>query len=456
MAAEPCTLRAKQSHVLQVVDDMEHKLTATVIRTSAVGGPRGPSSIARWSHTCERVPVARDGRAQLVLWGGYGDRGDAGRPGAMSRLPELRTTPVPPASNSDPVEFSRADAAGKAPKARQHHTAAYIGGGVDALCVFGGRTNPARVLNDTWLLRRRAGEWEWICVKTSGEVPSPRYRHTAVAIGDTRMLVWGGRDADGKCSASDVYWVLNVESGMWSRRPATGAVPAPRHSHTSVSFDSGRLVAIYGGYHEDGHFRGPSPRDTRVYVLDTATDTWRSAPASGNPPPPLFSHTATMIFGRFMLVLGASHCVPEALWRRGSDQSGPTSYESDSYWNLSTIGMNNILSVWDVKRMVWSLPVLSLAPGEAGAGAKGGAAVAHLGSRLWMQHTATRLDADEAKVQRVLVAGGGGNCYFFGPHYNPTAVLRCRVLERSSGKGPTLAIEMQLHSSLSAHLKRRS
>ena len=128
---------------------------------------------------------------------------------------------------------------------------------------------------------------------------------TAVAIGDTRMLVWGGRDADGKCSASDVYWVLNVESGMWSRRPATGAVPAPRHSHTAVSFDSGRLVAIYGGYHEDGHFRGRSLRDECM--------SWTPRPIHGVVPASgallrLFSHTATMIFGRFMLVLGVTLC----------------------------------------------------------------------------------------------------------------------------------------------------
>eukprot|EP00962_Isochrysis_galbana_P049553 scaffold21051_cov111-Isochrysis_galbana.AAC.5 len=118
-----------------------------------------------------------------------------------------------------------------------------------------------------------------------GDVPSPRWRHTATLLPEDRgILVFGGL-YKGK-RYNDVH-VFNVEKKEWILKECSGTPPHPRSHHTSslVSFPAeppaegedgdGKpkedKLYVFGGYGGAG-----SARDffSDIHVLDLLTWTW--------------------------------------------------------------------------------------------------------------------------------------------------------------------------------------
>lgn len=58
------------------------------------------------------------------------------------------------------------------------HSAVLFG---DCLVIFGGRRSPAQPLADVWALDLITHTWQ--CIACKGDLPTARYRHTAVALG---------------------------------------------------------------------------------------------------------------------------------------------------------------------------------------------------------------------------------------------------------------------------------
>jgi hypothetical protein len=80
------------------------------------------------------------------------------------------------------------------------------------LFLFGGRTS-GRTRNDLYMISTR--DFSMALVKTSGDVPSPRYGHRAVLTSTNTLLIWGGRTDLSKQTAQkqrndDSFYLLNL------------------------------------------------------------------------------------------------------------------------------------------------------------------------------------------------------------------------------------------------------
>lgn len=135
----------------------------------------------------------------------------------------------------------------------------------DKLYVFGGRilsrSRPAPLTSDLYELDLISRHWTKL--ETGGDVPPPRYFHSMCALGDTKMVCYGGMspasNTNQTASAadqqqqqqqpevsvmSDIY-IYDVESRKWTYLPAQDA-PQGRYAHcacilpSAASFSSTR------------------------------------------------------------------------------------------------------------------------------------------------------------------------------------------------------------------------
>ncbi|TQN70798.1 Protein ral2 [Colletotrichum shisoi] len=120
----------------------------------------------------------------------------------------------------------------------------------DKLYVFGGRilsrSRPAPLTSDLYeldLIRRH-----WSKLETTGDIPPPRYFHSMCALGDTKMVCYGGMSPTPNQSAagpdqqpevtvmSDIY-IYDVPSRKWTYIP-TQDPPQGRYAHCACIMPS--------------------------------------------------------------------------------------------------------------------------------------------------------------------------------------------------------------------------
>jgi len=165
------------------------------------------------------------------------------------------------------------------------------------LVVFGGHyykgDSAFEYSNDVYVLDVESLTWQR--VTCSGEVPEPRYGHSAVLVG-SRMFVMGGKGSQGRLFR-DMYF-LDLIDWKWVPVNATTAGPTPRFEHATLLV--GRKIVLHGGW--DGNTRCMG--DT--WVFDTATFTWIQPRISGLPPSPRHGHTLNLLpDGRIVCFGGA-------------------------------------------------------------------------------------------------------------------------------------------------------
>jgi hypothetical protein len=74
------------------------------------------------------------------------------------------------------------------------------------LFLFGGIAH-GRIQNDLYVISTR--DFSTTLLKTSGNVPSPRFAHCAVLTSAT-LLIWGGRPEFSRQSNDDYFYLLNL------------------------------------------------------------------------------------------------------------------------------------------------------------------------------------------------------------------------------------------------------
>lgn len=93
----------------------------------------------------------------------------------------------------------------KQPISRERHTTISL---KKKIILFGGIADQKKRLNDVWIMDTSAGfeNAVWKECKMPKTYPSPRYNHSACAVSDRQIIVFGGYDGN---YLNDV-WVLTV------------------------------------------------------------------------------------------------------------------------------------------------------------------------------------------------------------------------------------------------------
>ncbi|KAG6573874.1 Protein GLUTELIN PRECURSOR ACCUMULATION 3, partial [Cucurbita argyrosperma subsp. sororia] len=191
------------------------------------------------------------------------------------------------------VKASPSDFSGTLPKPRSGHSAVNIGN--SKVVVFGGLVDK-KFLSDIAVYDIDNKLWfqpECTGNGSNDQVgPSPRAFHIAVAI-DCHMFVFGGRSGSKRMGD---FWVLDTDIWQWSELTSFGDLPSPRDFSAASSFGN-RKIVMYGGW--DG-----KKWLSDVYVLDTMSLEWTELSVAGSLPPPRCGHTATMLEKRLLVYGG--------------------------------------------------------------------------------------------------------------------------------------------------------
>ncbi|KAJ7974939.1 Kelch repeat-containing protein [Quillaja saponaria] len=161
--------------------------------------------------------------------------------------------------------------------------------------IFGGRLGGKR-LGDFWVLDTDI--WQWSELTSFGDLPSPRDFAAASAIGNQKIVMYGGWD--GKKWLSDVY-VLDTISLEWMELSVTGSLPPPRCGHTATMLE--KRLLVYGGRGGGGPIMGDLWALKGLIEEENETPGWTQLKLPGQAPSPRCGHTVTS-GGHYLLLFG--------------------------------------------------------------------------------------------------------------------------------------------------------
>ena len=156
------------------------------------------------------------------------------------------------------------------PSARSGHSITCLN---EKAIIFGGcgvEDGAAAVFNDMYMLHI-TDAYRWEKVDAMGDVPPPRWRHTATLLPDNNTIFVFGGLAKGK-RFNDTY-TFDVMRREWTLKEIAGTPPHPRSHHTAslVEFDeeedgeAEKKIFIIGGYApSDSSARGSTSAHTRA------------------------------------------------------------------------------------------------------------------------------------------------------------------------------------------------
>nr|WP_242589625.1 kelch repeat-containing protein [Corallococcus macrosporus] len=168
---------------------------------------------------------------------------------------------------------------------RTDHTAVLLGNG--KVLVSGGRNNIVGHMAKSELYDPAAGTWSSV-----SPMPLDRSGHAAVLLDNGKVLVSGGTSSTGRPAAALLF---NPATSNWS---ASGSMVSPRYQHTATMLSNGKVLAA-GGWDSSG-----LASVTELY--DPATGTWS---ATGSMVVRRDVHTATLLSNGKVLVAGGTNNV---------------------------------------------------------------------------------------------------------------------------------------------------
>lgn len=238
----------------------------------------GNLPLPRSGHTSVLV-----GKSKVVVFGGFADKKFIDDVAVYDVENKLWFTPDCTGNGSD----------GKAgPSPRAFHIAVAIDCN---MFIFGGRVGGKR-LGDFWMLDTDI--WQWSELTSYGDLPSPREFAAASAIGNQKIVMYGGWD--GKKWLSDVY-ILDTISLEWMELSVSGSVPPPRCGHTATMVE--KRLLVFGGRGGTGPIMGDLWALKGLIEQENETPGWTLLKLPGQPPSPRCGHTMTS-GGHYMLLFG--------------------------------------------------------------------------------------------------------------------------------------------------------
>lgn len=144
------------------------------------------------------------------------------------------------------------------------------------------------VITIGWPVLHGQGNWE-----TTGALNLPRFNHTATLLEDGRVLVVGGRNADGQAVATAELY--SSDTGIWTLTKSLKT--DPRSNHTATLLPDGRVLVVGGGN------RGISLYEKygSAEIFDPVTEEWT---VTGSLIQARDWHTSTLLPDGRVLVVG--------------------------------------------------------------------------------------------------------------------------------------------------------
>ncbi|CDO67125.1 protein phosphatase containing kelch-like domains, putative [Plasmodium reichenowi] len=134
--------------------------------------------------------------------------------------------------------------------------------------------------------------------KQKGDIPAPRFGHTATYIGNNKVAIFGGAIGDaGKYNITDDIYLYDLTQNKW-KKLITENTPSARAAHAAACVDEQQLV-IYGGATGGGSL---SLDD--LYILDLRKEqkyTWMTVPTKGVTPGRRYGHV--MVYSKPNLIV---------------------------------------------------------------------------------------------------------------------------------------------------------
>lgn len=139
--------------------------------------------------------------------------------------------------------------------------------------------------------------------KQKGEIPAPRFGHTATYLGNSKVAIFGGAIGDaGKYNITDDIYIYDLSQNKW-KKIVTENTPSARAAHAAACVDEQQLV-IYGGATGGGSL---SLDD--LYILDLRKEqrySWMTVPTKGVTPGRRYGHV--MVFNKpNLIVIGGNN-----------------------------------------------------------------------------------------------------------------------------------------------------
>ena len=189
------------------------------------------------------------------------------------------------------IELEKVNHMGDIPSNRFGHTIVPIT--KTKVCLFGGSVGDSHKLNynnETFTYNILTKIWQKINIKNPESIPSGRAAHAACAIGDGKMVIYGGSIANGGL-AEDILHIfqLNLEcqnEGEWSQINNEGERPGQRYGQ-SLSYIAPYII-LFGG-----NLNPKLMNDIWVMNIDKKENyTWLKLDIAGNIPVERLYHSS--------------------------------------------------------------------------------------------------------------------------------------------------------------------
>jgi len=216
---------------------------------------------------------------------------------------------------------------GQIPGPRYGHSAHLFG---SRMFIFGGKGPAGEHYKDVFFLD--LVEWVWVAVNTVSQGPSPRFYHASEAVG-RKIVVHGGWNSK---DVFDDIWIFNTDSFAWMQPRTSGFAPSARYGHSLTLSPDGRIF-LFGGtsFNKD---TGVPKYNEDVRTLDTDSMVWTRPRVNGHTPTGRYGHTATLLENGQIALFGG--------WGRGGCQCKESVSDSRAF----------SFQILDTKEMAWYVP----------------------------------------------------------------------------------------------------
>lgn len=232
------------------------------------------------------------------------DEGGEEKGRAEARSPAAPRSPHP-FEASQPLarwEWQKLAATGDAPSPRWAHAAVALG---EAIFVFGGdgtaSDDGSGALNDLYRLDTESKEW-----RRCMDAPQRRAWHSGV-MANNILLVFGGETLNdkGRKAHLGTMWSYDPEFEVWYEATDRGHRPCARAGHAACVHEAngrGVKMLVFGGV-----ARGDRYLEPELHELHVGADwSWRKVLSSGPRPDARAYHTCTPLDGGRVLVFGGN------------------------------------------------------------------------------------------------------------------------------------------------------